>query len=87
MQTAHAVGITGPLQSYFAIGLGVEPVSVLEMARAYATFANDGVRVDGTVFGNEPRVVTTIENDREERRVRERPEGRPRAVARTSTSC
>ncbi|MFL5911898.1 MAG: PBP1A family penicillin-binding protein [Gaiellaceae bacterium] len=63
VQTAHAAGITGPLQSYFAIGLGVEPVSVLEMARAYATFANDGNRVDGTVFGDEPRVVTKIEND------------------------
>ncbi|HKB93751.1 MAG TPA: PBP1A family penicillin-binding protein [Gaiellaceae bacterium] len=62
VQTAHMVGITGPLQSYFAIGLGVEPVSVLEMARAYATFANGGVRVDGTVFGDEPRVVTQIEN-------------------------
>ncbi|HKT45793.1 MAG TPA: PBP1A family penicillin-binding protein [Gaiellaceae bacterium] len=63
VKTAHAAGITGPLQGYFAIGLGVEPVSVLEMARAYATFANGGVRVDGTVFGNEPRVVTKIEND------------------------
>ena len=62
-QTAHAAGITGPLQGYFAIGLGVEPVSVVEMARAYATFANDGNRVDGTVFGNEPRVVTKIESD------------------------
>jgi penicillin-binding protein 1A len=62
VRTAHEVGITGPLQSYFAIGLGVEPVSVLEMARAYATFANGGVRVDGTVFGDEPRVVTEIEN-------------------------
>ena len=63
VQTAHAAGITGPLHSYFAIGLGVEPVSVLEMTRAYATFANDGNRVDGTVFGDEPRVVTKIEND------------------------
>jgi len=63
VKTAHEVGITGPLQSYFAIGLGVEPVSVLEMARAYSTFANGGVRIDGTVFGNEPRVVTKIEND------------------------
>ena len=61
--TAHSVGITGPLQGYFAIGLGVEPVSVLEMARSYATFANGGVRVDGTVTGNEPRVVTKIDND------------------------
>jgi membrane peptidoglycan carboxypeptidase len=63
VQTAHAAGITGPLHSYFAIGLGVEPVSVLEMTRAYATFANEGNRVDGTVFGDEPRVVTKIEND------------------------
>ncbi len=63
VKTAHAVGITGPLQSYFAIGLGVEPVSVVEMARAYATFANGGVRVDGTVFGDEPRVVTEIKSD------------------------
>jgi penicillin-binding protein 1A len=63
VKTAHAVGVTGPLQSYFAIGLGVEPVSVLEMTRAYATFANGGVRVDGTVFGNEPRVVAKIAND------------------------
>ena len=63
VKTAHAAGVIGPLQSYFAIGLGVEPVSVLEMARSYATFANDGVRVDGSVFGDEPRVVSKIEND------------------------
>jgi penicillin-binding protein 1A len=63
VKTAHAVGVTGPLQNYFAIGLGVEPVSVLEMARSYATFANDGNRIDGTVFGDEPRVVTKIETD------------------------
>jgi penicillin-binding protein 1A len=62
--TAHAAGVTGPLQSYFAIGLGVEPVSVLEMARAYGTFANDGNRIDGSVFGDVPRTVTTIANDR-----------------------
>jgi penicillin-binding protein 1A len=61
--TAHLAGITGPLQGYFAIGLGVEPVSVIEMARAYATFANGGLRVDGKVFGDEPRAVTRIEND------------------------
>ena len=66
VMTAHAAGITGPLQSYFAIGLGVEPVSVLEMARAYGTFANGGLRVDGSVFGNEPRAITTIANDKNE---------------------
>ena len=61
--TAHAAGITGPLQSYFGIGLGVEPVSAIEMARAYGTFANGGARVDGSVFGDVPRTVTRIDGD------------------------
>ena len=33
---AHRLGITSPLQGYFSIGLGVEAVNPLEMARAYA---------------------------------------------------
>ena len=61
--TAHAVGVTGPLQSYFGIGLGVEPVSAIEMARAYGTFANGGSRVDGSVFGDVPRTVTRIDDE------------------------
>jgi penicillin-binding protein 1A len=61
-QTAKQLGITSPLQSYFAIGLGAEPVNPLEMARAYATFANGGFRVDGKVFGDVPRAVTRIED-------------------------
>ena len=60
VRTAHALGITSPLQSYFAIGLGGEPVNPLEMARAYSTFANGGYRIDGKVFGNAPRVITKI---------------------------
>ena len=60
VRTAHDVGITGHLQPYFAIGLGAEPVNPLEMARAYATFANDGQRVDGSIFGNSARAITTI---------------------------
>ncbi|HET8894263.1 MAG TPA: PBP1A family penicillin-binding protein [Gaiellaceae bacterium] len=63
VSTAHAVGVTGPLQSYFGIGLGVEPVSAIEMARAYGTFANGGSRVDGSVFGDVPRTVTRIDDD------------------------
>ena len=62
VQTAKQMGITSPLQSYFGIGLGVEAVNPLEMARAYASFANGGFRVDGSVFGNEPRAITTIAN-------------------------
>ena len=32
------------------------------MARAYASFANGGYRVDGSFFGNEPRAVTVIKD-------------------------
>jgi len=64
VKTAKQMGITSPLQSYFGIGLGVEAVNPLEMARAYATFADGGLRVDGSMFGNEPRAITTIANDK-----------------------
>jgi penicillin-binding protein 1A len=59
---AHRLGITRPLEDYAAIGLGVEAVSPLEMARAFATFANGGERVDGSVLGNEPRAVLRVED-------------------------
>jgi penicillin-binding protein 1A len=55
--TAHRLGITRHLNPYFGIGLGVDPVSPLEMARAYASFANGGKRIDNSIFGNRPRVV------------------------------
>ena len=32
------------------------------MARAYSAFANGGYRIDGTLFGNAPRVVECLEN-------------------------
>ena len=57
---AHALGITSPLDGVFSIGLGTQAVNPLEMARAYSTFANGGRRVDGAVFGNEPRAITQI---------------------------
>jgi penicillin-binding protein 1A len=58
--TAHALGITSKLQGYFAIGLGAEPATPLEMARAYTSFADGGKRIDGSLFGNEPRAVDTV---------------------------
>ena len=61
VRTAHALGITSPLHSYFGIGLGVEAVNPLEMARAFSTFANNGARMDSRLFGNEPRAVLAIE--------------------------
>jgi penicillin-binding protein 1A len=59
--TAHELGITSKLRGYFAIGLGAEPATPLEMARAYTSFADGGKRVDGSIFGNEPRAVDWIE--------------------------
>jgi penicillin-binding protein 1A len=58
--TARALGITSKLNGYFAIGLGAEPATPLEMARAYAGFADGGTRVDGSIFHNEPRVISQI---------------------------
>src|SRR6476469_8442068 len=63
VRTAKRLGITSPLKSYFAIGLGAEAVNPLEMARAYGSFANGGYRIDGSAFGNEPRAVTNVRND------------------------
>jgi len=64
VKTAHSLGIRSRLAPYFSIGLGSGAVSPLELARAYATFANDGRRVDGSEFGNHPRVVETVERIR-----------------------
>jgi penicillin-binding protein 1A len=58
--TARAAGITTPLQGYFSIGLGGEWTTPLDMARAYASFADGGKRIDGSLFGNEPRAVECL---------------------------
>jgi len=67
VETAHALGIKSPLDPYFSIGLGSVAVNPLEMARAYSTIANDGRRVDGSVFGDNPRVVERVERIRTHR--------------------
>ena len=58
-RTAKSLGITTPLKPYFAIGLGAEPATPLEMARAYATFADGGYRLDDS-YGDEPRVIQCV---------------------------
>ena len=60
VRTAHELGIKSRLNAYFSIGLGSEAVNPLEMARAYSTFANDGKRVDGSIFGDVPRVIDQV---------------------------
>ncbi len=64
VETAHALGIRSPLDAYFSIGLGSVAVNPLEMTRAFATIANGGRRVDGSLFGDRPRVVERVERIR-----------------------
>jgi penicillin-binding protein 1A len=77
VRTARRLGITSPLKNYFAIGLGAEAVNPLEMARAFSTFANEGRRIDGAVFGNRPRAVTVVRNEMGKLVDDNRPVGRP----------
>jgi penicillin-binding protein 1A len=62
-RTAKRLGITSPLKSYFAIGLGAEAVNPLEMARAFSAFAYRGRRIDGAAFGNRPRAISAVRNE------------------------
>ncbi|HSI97605.1 MAG TPA: PBP1A family penicillin-binding protein [Gaiellaceae bacterium] len=64
VETAHLLGIRSPLNAYFSIGLGSLAVNPLEMARAYATIANAGRRVDGSLLGDQPRVVESVQRVR-----------------------
>jgi penicillin-binding protein 1A len=64
VKTAHRLGIKSPLHAYFAIGLGAEAVTPLEMARAFSAFANGGHRIDGAALGNAPRAVETVRDER-----------------------
>jgi penicillin-binding protein 1A len=63
VNAAKELGITSGLNAYYAIGLGAEAVNPLEMARAFSTFANGGLRVDGLLFGNSPRAIVSVERD------------------------
>jgi penicillin-binding protein 1A len=76
-RTARALGITRHLNPYFAIGLGADPVSPLEMARAFSTFANEGRRVDGAAFGNRPRAIARVRNETEKMVDDNKPRYRP----------
>ena len=67
VQTAHALGVRSPLDAYFSIGLGSLAVNPLELARAYATLAGGGARIDGSLVGNQPRVIQSVERIRSDR--------------------
>lgn len=53
VDTTHALGVTSEIGPVLALPLGVYDITPLEMANAYATFANDGIRV-------EPHVITRV---------------------------
>jgi penicillin-binding protein 1A len=58
--TAHDLGIRSELPAYFSIGLGFVAVNPLDMTRAYATIANGGKRIDGSITRDRPRVVSSV---------------------------
>jgi penicillin-binding protein 1A len=62
--TARSLGITTRLVPYFSIGLGAQGVNPLEMARAFSAFADGGKRMDGRRFGNRPRVIAKVANEK-----------------------
>jgi penicillin-binding protein 1A len=64
VKTAKSLGIESRLHPYFSIGLGAQGVNPLEMARAFSAFANGGKRVDGARFGDVPRAVVKVTNDK-----------------------
>jgi penicillin-binding protein 1A len=59
---AQALGVRSHLAAYFSIVLGGEAVNPLEMARAFSSFANGGKRIDGSIFGNHPRAILSVDN-------------------------
>ena len=84
VRTAKSLGITSPLKSYFAIGLGAEAVNPLEMARSFSAFANGGKRIDGAVFGNHPRAISVVRNQNEKVVDDNRPVRRPALTENTA---
>jgi penicillin-binding protein 1A len=57
LQVVRRLGITSELPRNLTIALGSGDVTLLEMTRAYATLANDGVRVD-------PFLIEQVDNTR-----------------------
>jgi penicillin-binding protein 1A len=64
---ARRLGIQSPLEGFVGIGLGNEAVNPLEMTRAFSTFANGGVRVDGSLLGNLPRAILAVKDEKNDR--------------------
>ncbi|HWV53689.1 penicillin-binding protein 1A [Pseudorhodoplanes sp.] len=79
MRTAHRLGIASKLEPNASLALGTSEVSVLEMASAFATFANNGMAIA-------PHVVESVRGKDGKVRYQRRPQSlgqviEPRYVA------
>ncbi len=76
-ETARNLGIRSELNGFYSIGLGTEAVNPLEMARAYASFANGGRRIDGSLRqANQPRAIVEVRNEEDEPILVNKPHGK-----------
>jgi 1A family penicillin-binding protein len=55
VDTAKRIGITTPLKAVPSLALGSGEINILEMMRGYATFANEGYKID-------PYFITKVED-------------------------
>jgi penicillin-binding protein 1A len=60
-RTAKRLGVRSPLRPVYSIGLGTQALNPLELARAFAAFANGGYRIDTRTFKNRPRVIDEVQ--------------------------
>ena len=89
---ANRLGVQSRLRPFLSIGLGAQAVNPLELARAYAPFANGGFRVDGELVGSnvsqpDPPPPRAIDVVRRGGRLMARNFGRPRRVLSERTAA
>jgi penicillin-binding protein 1A len=74
---ANRLGIQSRLDGVYSIGLGSEEVNPLELARAYASFATGGRRIDTSLKrANQPRVIEEVRDEKDELVLVNRPRGK-----------
>ena len=74
---ARQLGIQSQLDGVYSIGLGSEEVNPLELARAYASFATGGRRIDTSLkHANQPRVIEEIRDEGDELVLANQPRGK-----------
>src|SRR5690606_10989485 len=70
VETAHRCGIESHLESVPSVGLGSNDVSVFEMVNAYATFMNEGKRVEpvlvSKIYDNNGQLIASFKTKEEQ---------------------